>query len=49
MLKENKEVLDCFFEAVTGVVTDKDPKNTLDKDVSDFLMSDLESKLIEIL
>lgn len=49
MLKENKEVLDCFFEAVTGGTADEVPKNTLDKDVSDFLMSDLESKLIEIL
>lgn len=49
MFKENKEVLDCFFEAVTGGPSDEVPKNTLDKDVSDFLMSDLESKLIEIL
>lgn len=50
MFKENKEVLDCLFEAVTGGPSDDSmPKNTLDKDVSDFLLADLESKVIEIL
>lgn len=50
MFKENKEVLDCLFEAVTGGPSDESqPKNTLDKDVSDFLLADLESKVIEIL
>lgn len=50
MFKENKEVLDTLLEAVTGGAQDEtQPKNTLDKDVSDFLLADLESKVVEIL
>ena len=50
MFKENKEVLDTLLEAVTGGAQDESmPKNTLDKDVSDFLLADLESKVVEIL
>jgi hypothetical protein len=56
MFRENKEALECLFEAVTGITNaqqslqeDQQPKNTLDKDVSDFLLNDLESKIIEIL
>ena len=47
MLKENKDALECFFEGVTG--STEDHQKTLDKDVCDFLLNDLESKLIEIL
>ena len=49
MFKENKELLDCFIEAVTGRQEELMPNNSLDKDVSDFLLADLESKIIEIL
>lgn len=47
MLKENKEIVDCFFEALGGSTDEQNRQ--LDKDVSDFLLNDLESKLIEIL
>ena len=47
MLKENKEVVDCFFEALGG--SNDEQNRQMDKDVSDFLLNDLESKLIEIL
>ena len=50
MFKENKEVLDTLFEAVSGGPQDEAvPKNSLDKDVSDFLLADLEAKVVEIL
>lgn len=50
MFKENKEVLETLMEAVTsGVQDETQPKNTLDKDVQDFLLADLESKVVEIL
>lgn len=48
MFKDNKEVLDCFFEAVSGS-TDDVHNNTIDKDVSEFLLADMEQKLTEIL
>jgi hypothetical protein len=49
MFKENKELLDCFIEPVTGRQEESMPNNSLDKDVSDFLLAVLESKIIEIL
>jgi transcription initiation factor TFIID subunit 6 len=48
MFKDNKEVLDCFFEAVSG--SNEDPHlNLIDKDVTEFLLADMELKLTEIL
>jgi hypothetical protein len=49
MFRENKEVFDSLFEAVTGGPQDEIPRNTLDKDVSDFILADLETKVMEIL
>jgi|APGre2960657423_1045063.scaffolds.fasta_scaffold686907_1 hypothetical protein len=50
MFKENKEALDSLIEGVTGGFGDDSSlKNNLDKDTSEFLLADLESKVIEIL
>ena len=49
MFRENKEVFDSLFEAITGPSDDTQPKNLLDKDVCDFLLADLETKVIEVL
>jgi len=48
MFMDNKEVLDCFFEAVSGS-TDDVHQSIIDKDVSEFLLADMEQKLTEIL
>ena len=48
MFKDNKEVLDCFFEAVLG--SNEDAQQGInDRDVSEFLLADMELKLTEIL
>ena len=46
--KENKEVFDCFFEAVSGALDDP-TQSIIDKDVNEFLLADMEQKLTEIL
>ena len=51
ILKEKKELLECFFESVGG---DEPQANipgrpVLEKDVTELLLSDLETKMLEIL
>ena len=50
ILKERKELLESFVESVTGDDTSGAPgKSALDKDVAELLLSDLETKMLEIL
>jgi hypothetical protein len=50
-LKDHKELLDCFVESVAGdePQAQTQGKALLDKDVSEMLLSDLETKLSEII
>ena len=48
MFKENKDLLECFFESVAGSTDDK-VSSVIDKDVTEFLLADVEHKLTEIL
>ena len=50
ILKEKKELLESFVESVTGDDANVLPgKSALDKDVAELLLSDLETKMLEIL
>ena len=50
ILKEKKELLESFVESVTGDEANVAPgKSALDKDVAELLLSDLETKMLEIL
>ena len=51
ILKDRKELLDSFVESVVGDEPSASAggKVNLDKDVSELLMNDLETKLLEIL
>lgn len=50
-LKERKDLLDCFVESVTGDEPSAQVagKSLFDKDASEMLLSDLETKLCEII
>ncbi len=47
--RENKALFDCFIDAVAGDDQNSSQKNSLDKDVSELLLADLEQKLQEII
>ena len=50
ILKEKKELFSSFVESVTGDMADSAAgQSALDKDVAELLLSDLETKLLEIL
>ena len=49
ILKEKKELFSSFFESVTGDEICAAGQPALDKDVAELLLSDLETKLLEIL
>ena len=50
ILKEKKDLLESFIDSVTGDDTAVAPgKSALDKDVAELLLSDLETKMLEIL
>ena len=51
ILKERRELLESFVESVTGdePQANVQGKQVLDKDISELLLSDLETKILEIL
>ena len=49
ILKEKKELFESFVESVTGDEVSGSGKPALDKDVAELLLSDLETKMLEIL
>ena len=49
ILKEKKELFESFVESVTGDDVSGSGKPALDKDVAELLLSDLETKMLEIL
>lgn len=48
ILKEKKELFESFVESVTGDETPIAGKSPIDKDVTELLLSDLETKMLEI-
>ena len=51
IIKEKRELLESFVESVTGdePQANVQGKQVLDKDISELLLSDLETKILEIL
>ena len=49
ILKEKKDLLESFVESVTGDDANTTGKSALDRDVAELLLSDLETKMLEIL
>ena len=54
ILKERKELFDSFIESVNGNPNSKEEstvagKSSIDKDVTELLLSDLETKMLEII
>ena len=49
ILKEKKELFESFVESVTGDEVSGSGKPALEKDVAELLLSDLETKMLEIL
>ena len=49
LFKEKKELFECFIESVAGDEPNSSGKSTLDKDVTELLLSDLETKMLEVL
>ena len=40
--RDNKALFDCFIDSVVGEDTNSTQKNTLDKEVTELLLADLE-------
>ena len=51
ILKEKRELIESFVESVSGdePQANLQGKQVLDKDVSELLLSDLETKMLEVL
>ena len=49
ILKDKTELFESFIESVTGDEPSVVGKSALDKDVTELLLSDLETKMLEIL
>ena len=49
ILKEKKELFDSFIESVSGDEATFAGESALDKDVTELLLNDLETKLLEVL
>ena len=49
ILKEKKELFESFIESVAGDEPNSSGKSVLDRDVTELLLSDLETKMLEIL
>ena len=49
VLKEKRDLLECLIESVAGDQLQVAGKTTLEKDVNELLLGDMETKILEIL